>query len=245
MVLLALVAAMSVGAAMGAPTTVTAYKSSIAVNVKGTYSASQWTDTAMLTDPTSGITFAVKQNGTGWLFLLIWKQSSFYCNDTNCFGGIELGYPNNTQVMGGPTTPTIMILSSPSFKGGVDEFVSAGEQTPSTVESLGYKTQSVCGLTVASGVYTAECYRPFTLSGASPYDFPKLGVGSSIELGFAVGEFNNPGDHAATDMSTYVLTFSASTYSGTTTSSSSTTSSSTTTSSTTTSSTSSSTTSST
>jgi hypothetical protein len=240
MVLLTLVSAMSVGAAMGAPTTVTAYKSSIAVNVKGTYSASQWTDTAMLTDPTSGITFAVKQNGTGWLFLMIWKQSAFYCNDTNCFGGIELGYPNNTQVMGGPSTPTIMILSSPSFKGGVDEFVSAGEQTPSTVESLGYKTQSVCGLTVASGVYTAECYRPFTLSGASPYDFPKLGVGSTIELGFAVGEFNNPGDHGATDMSSYVLTFSASTYSGSTTSSS--TSSSSTTSSTTTSSTTSSTT---
>src|ERR1035438_1427334 len=214
MVLMGLVTAMSVGAAMGAPTTVTGYKSTIAVNVHGTYSASQWTDTAVLTDPTSGITFAVKQNTTGWLFLMTWKASPFYCSDTNCFGGIEIGYPNNTQVMGGPSTPTIMILASPSFKGSVDEFVSAGEQTPSTVEALGFKTQSVCGLTVASGVYTAECYRPFTLSGASPYDFPKLGVGSTIELGFAVGEFNNPGNHGATDMASYVLTFSNSPYTG-------------------------------
>ncbi len=210
-----------VGTAHGAPTTITAYKSTVAVNVNGAYSPSQWTDTATLNEPASGMTFAVKQNGTGWLFLLIWKQSAFYCSDTSCYGGIEIGNLSNTQPMGSPSLPTIMILVSPSFKGNVGEFIATGEQTPTTVTSLGYKTQTVCGLALSGTTYTAECYRSFKLSGASPYDFA-LGVGSTVEIAFSVGEFDNPGDHASTDMSTYVLTFSGSTYtaSGTTSSSS-------------------------
>ena len=140
------------GSAHAATDAVTAYKSSIPVNVKGAYSSSQWTDTATLNEPTSGITFAVKQNGTGWLFLMIWKTSVFYCSDVNCFGGIELGYANNTEAMGSPTTPTIMILASTSFKGNVDEFIATGESTPTSVESLSYKTQSVCGVTLTGTV---------------------------------------------------------------------------------------------
>ena len=228
LVLLVFASAISIGTAHAAPSTITAYKSTIAVNINGAYSSSQWTDTATLNEPTSGITFAVKQNTTGWLFLMIWKTSTFYCSDANCFGGIEIGFANNTQPMGSPTTPTIMILASTSFKGNVDEFIASGESTPTSVESLGYKTQSVCGLTltgtVSSGTYTVMCYRPFKLAGASPYDMNPQ-VGQTIQLGFAVGEFSNPGDHAATDMSTYTLAFSSSTYGG---SSSSSTSSSTT-----------------
>ncbi len=194
------------------PTTITAYKSQIPVNVSSPYQPSQWTDTPSFTEPTSGMTFAVKQNGTGWLFLMIWQQSSVYCYDEYCFGGIELGHMNNTQPMGSPTTPTIMILVSTAFKGGVDEFIATGEQTPVSVESEGYKTQSTCGLTTSGSTYTAVCYRPFKLDDASPYDFPTLGVGSTVEIGFAVGEFSAPGDHSATDMSTYALTFSNQTY---------------------------------
>ena len=211
-VLMVFAFALPLNTAAAAPTTVTAYKSSIAVNPKSPYQASQWTDTPSITDKTSGVTFAVKQNGTGWLFVMQWASSALFCSDMYCFGGIELGYTNNTQAMGSPTTPTIMILGSPSFP-GVDEFISTGFSTPAPVESMGYTTQSVCGLTVSGSQYTAVCYRPFTLNKASPFDF-KLGVGSSVELGFAVGEFDNPGDHAATDMSSYVLTFSGSTYGG-------------------------------
>ncbi len=233
--LMALASAITVGTAAAAPTTITAYKATIPVNVHGAYSASDWTDTATLNEPSSGATFAVKQNGTGWIFLMIWKTSQFYCSDASCFGGIELGYANNTQPMGSPTTPTIMILASTAFTNNVDEFIATGESTPTSVETLGYTTQSICGLTLtgsaSSGTYTVQCYRPFTLKNASPYDF-KLGVGSTIEIGFAVGEFDNPGDHSATDMSTYVLTFSGSTYTptGTSTSTSTSTSSSTSTS---------------
>ncbi|MGD0638812.1 MAG: hypothetical protein ABSA72_12315, partial [Nitrososphaerales archaeon] len=223
------------------PTTITAYKSQYAVNVNSAYQPSQWTDTSTINVAATGMTLAAKQNGTGWLFLMTWQQSKIYCTDEYCFGGIELGYLNNTQPMGGSTTPTVMILASTSFKNGVDEFVSTGTVTPESVESLGYTTQSVCGLSLTSGQYTVECYRPFKLTNASPYDFRALGVGSTIEIGFAVGEFSSPGDHLATDMSTYVLAFSGQTY-GSSTSSSSTTSTSSSSSTTSTSSTTSSTT---
>lgn len=193
-------------------TTITAYQAQIPVNVKAPYNPSDWTDTMTFTEPTSGMTFAAKQNGTGWLFLMKWGTSIPYCQDQSCFGGIELGHLNNTSPMGSPSTITIMILASQSFTGGVDEFISQGEETPSPVESYGYATQSVCGLAFASNEYTVQCYRPFVLANASPYDFPNLGVGSTIEIGFAVGEFSNPGDHAASDMSTYLLTFSDQTY---------------------------------
>ena len=43
---------------------------------------------------------AFKQNGTGLLFLMMWNQSSSQCSDTHCYGGIELGNPSNTAVMG-------------------------------------------------------------------------------------------------------------------------------------------------
>jgi hypothetical protein len=113
--------------------------------------------------------------------------------------------------MGSPTTPTIMILASTSFKGDVDEFISAGDTTPTTVESQGYATQSVCGLTLNSQKYTVECYRPFKLTNASSYDV-NLAVGSTVEVAFAVGEFSVPGDHRASDMSTYLLTVTDQTY---------------------------------
>ncbi len=239
LVTMALLSGISIGTAHAAPTPITAYQSTIAVNVHNPYSAAQWTDTATFTEPNSGITFAVKQNTTGWLFLMSWKTSQFYCLDAACFGGIEIGSLANTSPMGDGTNPTIMILASTSFKNNVDEFISTGEQTPSTVDSYGYSVQTVCGLTltgtVSSGQYTAVCYRPFTLKNASPYDL-KLGVGTTIEIAFTLGEFNNPGEHAATDMATYTLTFSGSTFTGSGTSSttsSSTTSSSTTSSSTT------------
>jgi hypothetical protein len=203
-----------------AQTTITAYQSQYAVNVKGPYQPSQWSDAPAITDANSGMTFAVKQNGTGWLFLMIWKQSSV-CTDAACFGGIELGNLSNTQPMGSPSNPTIMILASTSFTDNADEFISTGELTPSTVESLGYTTQSVCGLSTSNGQYTVQCYRPFALSNASPYDFPKLGPGSTLEIGFAVGEFTSPGDHMVSDMSTYTLTFSNQEYTATTTTTSS------------------------
>ncbi len=208
--------AFNVGTAAGAPTTITAYKSTIAVNVKSPYQASQWTDTQTFDEPNSGMTFAVKYNSTGWLFLMQWKQSANVCTDQYCFGGIELGNLTNTQPMGSLTTPTIMILASTSFTGGIDEFVSTGEMTPTSVQSSGYSVQTTCGTASSGTQYTAVCYRPFKLTNASPHDFPTLGVGSTIEIGFALGEFSNPGDHYASDMSTYVLTFSASTYTSTT-----------------------------
>src|ERR1017187_9814818 len=221
MILMIVASGFSIGTAGGAPTAITAYQSQYSVNVHSPYQPSQWSDTPTINEPNSGMTFAVKQNGTGWLFVMTWKQSLFYCSDSACFGGIELGHSNNTAEMGSPTTPTIMILASSSFTGNVGELVSTGDSTPTSVASLGDKTQSVCGLVLASGQYTAECYRPFKLSGASQYDFPTLGVGSTVEIGFAVGEFSNPGDHSATSMSTYTLTFSSGTYTASSTSSSS------------------------
>ena len=108
-----------------------------------------------------------------------------------------------------------MILASQSFSGNIDEFVSTGPFTPATVESQGYSTQSTCGLTLSGTSYTATCYRPFATSNASPGDV-KLAVGSTVELGFAVGEFNHPGVHAATTMQSYVLSISSQQTSGST-----------------------------
>ena len=226
--LLFVVSSALVNPVAAAPTTITAYKSQIAVNVNSPYSASSWTDTPTTTDATSGVTFAVKENGTGFLFFLEWQTSAAVCSDTSCYGGIELGPVANTAVMGSSSSPTLMILAAPVFKGEVgsyvDEFISTGLQTPTAVESANGKTQTVCGsLVLASSTYTIQCYRPFALKGASSQDFTSatpLGVGSTVELGFAVGEFNSPGTHDATAMNVYQLTFSASTY-GTTTGSSS------------------------
>lgn len=202
---------------VSAVTTITAYKAQTPVNLSSPYQQSEWTDTPQFFEKASEMTVAFKQNGTGLLFLMQWTESSF-CTDTACFGGIELGHMNNTAEMGTPITPTIMILASPSFKGDVDEFISTGDQTPTSVESYGYITQSVCNLALAGQQYTAECYRPFALHNASPYDF-NLGVGSTVEIAFAVGEFTSPGDHLASDMITYVLTITNQTYTATSTTS--------------------------
>lgn len=200
-----------------AVTTITAYKAQTPVTLSSPYQQSEWTDTPQFFEKASEMTVAFKQNGTGLLFLMQWTKSSF-CTDTACFGGIELGHMNNTAEMGSPTTPTIMILASQSFKGNVDEFVSTGDQTPTPVESYGYTTQSVCNLALVGQQYTAECYRPFALHNASPYDF-NLGVGSTVEIAFAVGEFTSPGDHLASDMITYVLAITNQTYTATSTTS--------------------------
>lgn len=166
---------------------------------------------------------AFKHNSTGLFILMQWSQNPSTCTDQYCYGGIEFGYLNNTGPMGDTATPTVMLLLSTSFTGGYDEFISKAEATPTSVESDGYKTQSTCALKLSGTSYTAECYRPFTLSNASPYDpFPGLVAGSPLEVAFAVGEFDAPGDHAASDMSTYVLTLSNQTFSATSTSSSST-----------------------
>jgi hypothetical protein len=201
---------------VSAATTVTVYQSQHPVTLDGVIQPGEWSDTPLVTDPTSDLTYAFKQNGTGLLFLMQWSES-IAC--PTCFAGIELGHPNNTAAMGSPSTPTMMILASPSFKGNVDDFVSTGEFTPTPVEQDGYATQTTCGLTYTGGVYTAECYRPFKLSDASPYDF-NFSVGSTAELGFAVGVFTQPGDHLATDMSTYELSITNQTYTSTSTTSS-------------------------
>lgn len=209
-----------------AVTTVTAYKAQVPVNVTAPYQPSEWSDTLQFSEKSSEMAVAFKQNGTGLLFMMRWNESSTACYDTYCFGGIELGYLNNTEEMGTPSTPTIMILVSQSSTNHVDEFVSTGDQTPSAVEGYGYSTQSTCGLDVISNEYIATCYRPFALHNASPYDpFPSLVAGSPIEIAFAVGEFTVPGLHDASDMSTYVLQISNSLYTATSTASSSTSSS--------------------
>ena len=205
-------------AASGAQT-ILAYRARTPVTLDGIVQPGEWNDTPLIEEPTSGMNVAFKQNGTGLLFLLTWQQSSTSCYDQSCFGGIEIGNLNNTGAMGSSSTPTIMLLLSQSFKGDYDEFISTGYGTPTPVEQDGYATQSVCALGISSGNYTAECYRPFHLTKASPYDpFPSLAAGSPIEIGFAVGEFSHPGLHDATDMSTYVLQITDQTYTAPTTS---------------------------
>jgi hypothetical protein len=203
---------------VNAQTVVTAYQSRNPVTLDGVIQSGEWSDTPIVTDTTSGLTYAFKHNSTGFLFLMSYKEA-VPC--PTCFGGIELGHLNNTADMGSESTPTIMILVSPSFPGNVGEFISIGQYTPTPVEQDGYKTQTVCGLNYANGEYIAECYRPFKLTNASPYDF-NLKVGSTVELGMAVGLFDQPGNHLATDMSTYELTISNQSYTSTATSTSST-----------------------
>jgi len=158
---------------------------------------------------------AFKQNGTGLLFLLEWQQSSSYCYDKWCFGGIEIANSSNYGEMGSASTPTIMILLSTAFQSGYDEFISTGDTTPASVEQSGYATQSVCSLVVSNGTYTGECYRPFHLTNASANDpFTAFASGTPLEIAFAVGEFPSPGQHLATDMATYSLILSNQTYSG-------------------------------
>jgi hypothetical protein len=208
-----------------AVTTITAYQAQTPVTINGVVSPGEWSDAQIYNITVADMGVAFKHNSTGLLFLMQWQSPSSVCSDQACFGGIELGFTNNTQVMGSLSTPTIMVLASPSFTGGVDEFISKSEATPVTVESDGYKTQSTCALKLSGTTYTAECYRPFALSNASPYDpFLSLAAGSPIEIGFAVGEFTSPGLHDASDMSTYVLTLSSQTYTATSSSSESSTS---------------------
>jgi len=187
-----------------AQTTITAYKSQQPVSLDGVVQASEWNDTQALHDPTSGMTVSFKQNGTGLLALLVWPESS-QCQ--TCYAAIEFGPMNNSGHMGSPLTPTIMVIVSPSFKGGIDEYIATSEQAPTPVEEFSYRTQSTGSLGYSNGVYSAEIYRPFHVSGASPYEL-NFTVGSTIEIGFAVGDFGAPGSHSATDMSTYVLTIS-------------------------------------
>ncbi len=197
---------------------ITVYQAQVPVKLDGVVSPGEWSDAQTTNITTADMGVAFKHNSTGIFFLLQWDQSPSICSDQYCYGGIELGYLNNTGPMGATSTPTVMLLLSPSFKGGYDEFISKAEATPTTVESDGYKTQSTCALKLSGTTYTAECYQPFNLSNASPYDpMPSLAAGSSLEIAFAVGEFNAPGLHAATDMSSYVLALSNQTYTASTT----------------------------
>jgi hypothetical protein len=141
--------------------------------------------------------------------MMSWQQSSTVCSNTYCYGGIELGNLNNSAVMGASSTPTLMILASQSFTPNVNEFISTGSFTPVSVTKDGYTSQTTCGLTLSGTTYTAVCYRPFATSSGWP-GAPKLGIGSTAELGFAVGEFNAPGTHDASNMQSYVLSISGS-----------------------------------
>lgn len=193
--------------------TITAYQARTPVKLDGVVSPGEWSDAQVTNITAADMGVAFKHNSTGLFILLQWEQSPSICSDQYCYGGIELGNASNTSAMGAASTPTVMLLLSPSFTGSYDEFVSKGEVTPTPVESDGYRTQSTCALKLSGTTYTAECYRPFKLSNAPPYDpFPSLAAGSPIEIAFAVGEFNAPGVHAATDMSTYVLALSNQTY---------------------------------
>lgn len=222
-IVLALVAILFVASIQraSAVTTLTAYQAIEPVSVDGVVSPGEWNDTPIINITAAGMGVAFERNSTGLLMLMQWQKGS-ECTDQYCFGGIEFGNLNNSGVMGDTSTPTVMLLLSPSFNGSYDEFISKAEATPVSVESDGYRTQSSCALKLSGSTYTAECYRPFKLTDASPYDpFPALVGGSPIEVAFAVGEFDNPGFHAATDMSTYVLALSGQAYTATSTSSAS------------------------
>ena len=198
--------------AQSTATTITVYKSQVPVTLSGTYVPSQWSDTPLATESFSGITYGFKQNGTGLLFLLAWPYNSGFCTDQYCFGGIELGNLNNTGQMGTGDTPTIMILISPSFTKGYDEFTSSSDTIPVSVETQGYQTQTTCATSLTGSTWLAICYRPFQLANPFPHDpFIAFATGSPIEIGFAVGEFNVPGEHYATDMSSYELATSSQT----------------------------------
>ncbi len=125
-------------------TDITVPSSTVPVKIDGIIEPGEWNDSQTVTIPTVGLTADFKYNATGLLFLLQWTSGSPDCSSQSCFGGIELGFLNNTAEMGSALTPTVMVLLSPSFKGGSDEFISHGDSTPSTVESLGYKSQSIC-----------------------------------------------------------------------------------------------------
>jgi len=196
--------------------TIVAYQAQVPVKLDGLASPGEWSDAQTTSMTAAGMGVAFKHNSTGLFILLQWNQSPSVCSDQYCYGGIEFANLNNTGPMGATSNPTVMLLLSPSFTGGYDEFISKAEATPTTVESDGYKTQSTCALKLSAATYTAECYRPFNLSNASPYDpFPGLVAGSAMEVGFAVGEFDQPGLHAASDMSTFVLALSNKTFTAT------------------------------
>ena len=71
------------------PTTITAYQAQLPVKLDGIVGALEWNDTTMITDSTSGITFAAKDNSTGWMFLMQWPSTSSDCKNSDCFAGIR------------------------------------------------------------------------------------------------------------------------------------------------------------
>lgn len=212
--LLALVLLLASGSihSASAATTLTVYQSQHSVTLDGVVQPGESTDTSPFAEPISGLTVGFKQNGTGLLILMTWQESA-QCN--TCYAAIEFGAPSENN-MGSSSSPYVMILVSQSFKGYVREAIAIGQQAPTYVDQYGYRTQSVAGLSYSKGTYTAELYRPFALSGASPYD-QNLTLSSTIGIGFAVGDFSAPGTHTATDMSTYTLTITSQTYAQTTT----------------------------
>lgn len=217
--LIALLSASSLQKA-SAVQTITVYQATTPVTLDGVVQPGEWSDTPIINITSAGMGVAFEHNSTGLLMLFQWQNNTSSCSDKYCFGGVEFGDLNNTGPMGATATPTIMLLLSPSFSGSYDEFISKAEITPTPVEQDGYKTQSTCAMKLSGTIYTAECYRPFVLNDASPFDpFPSFVAGSAMEIGFAVGEFNEPGLHAATDMSTYVLILSNQTYTSTSTTS--------------------------
>ena len=163
--LLFVVSSTAVSQAAAAPTSITAYKSTVAVNVKAPYSSAQWTDAQAVTDQLGNVVPA-KQNVSGWLFYMTWPQGGTVCADSSCYGGIELAATTNNAVMGSTSTPALMILGSLAFQTmvghSVDEFISTGLQTPVSAESGSFVSQSVCGtLTLTGSTYSVQCYRPF------------------------------------------------------------------------------------
>lgn len=196
---------------VGAQTTrwqgITAFRSVEPVSLNSTMTPQEWSDTLQFYDHFSGLTVAFKQNGTGLLMLVQWQENQ---TCTSCYAAIRLGSLNNSAAMGTPTTPILIIYISPSLTGDVDEAISNGT-TPVFVQSLGYKTQTTCGLNLSSGEYTAQCYRPFQGSDEVPLDF-SISLPSSVELGLSTGSLTDLGSYMGTDMSTYVLFTTNETY---------------------------------
>jgi len=194
-----------------AATELKAYRSRVVPTIDGIASDGEWTDTPSFSETTSGASVAFKHDEKSLYILVVFPKSQPSEKD---FFGIEFDNNGDKAHMGSGSSPDDALFVSPAYKpnNGKDAFL-MGFAKQTDDDKAGGTNDVEARMVYSSGNYVVEIRRSLTTNDSKGNDV-SLTVGSSVGIGFTMGEFGKGALHAATDMNTYTLTVESTEYTG-------------------------------